>query len=79
MDTTRAIGGFAAVCTTASIFRSSSRCWETGEAGDLSLKMFLILTTGIASWVDYGVLRKDRVIITANSVSLCFYFKLREK
>ena len=84
MDTTTAIGGFAAVCTTASYIPQLKKCWETGEAGDLSLKMFLILTAGIASWVVYGVLRKDWVIIAANSVSLCFlagilYFKLREK
>ncbi len=53
MDTTTAIGGFAAVCTTASYIPQLKKCWETGEAGDLPLKMFLILTAGIASWVVF--------------------------
>jgi MtN3 and saliva related transmembrane protein len=83
MDMTTLTGGLAAVCTTASYIPQLKKCWETGEAGDLSLKMFLILTAGIALWVAYGVMRKDWVIIAANSVSLCFlagilYFKLRE-
>ena len=84
MDMTTVIGGFAALCTTASYIPQLKKCWDTGEAGDLSLKMFLILAAGIAAWVVYGVMRKDWVIIAANSVSLCFlagilYFKLREK
>jgi MtN3 and saliva related transmembrane protein len=58
-------------------------CRRTGWAGDLSLRTFSILATGIALWVLYGVLQKDAVIILANSVSLTFlafilYFKLRE-
>ena len=77
------IGLFAAFCTTASYFPQLKKCWDTGSAGDLSLKMFLILTIGIAAWVVYGVLQKDVVIILANSVSFCLllgivYFKLRE-
>jgi MtN3 and saliva related transmembrane protein len=46
--------------------------------------MFLILATGIALWVVYGVLQGDAVIILANSVSLVLlsiilFFKLRER
>ena len=83
MDMTTVIGGLAALCTTTSYIPQLKKCWDTGEAGDLSLKMLLILATGIAAWVVYGVLRKDWVIIAANGVSLCFlagilYFKLRE-
>ncbi len=75
--------GVAAFCTTISYFPQLKKCWETGETGDLSLTMFLILTAGIALWVFYGVLKQDVVIITANSVSLAclfgiLYFKLRD-
>jgi MtN3 and saliva related transmembrane protein len=73
----------AALCTTASYIPQLKKCWETGSAGDLSLKMFSILAAGIALWVVYGVLQGDAVIILANSVSLVLlagilYFRLRE-
>jgi MtN3 and saliva related transmembrane protein len=76
------IGLFAAFCTTVSYVPQLKKCWETGSAGDLSLKTFLVLSIGIAAWVVYGILQKDIVITIANSVSLCLllailYFKLR--
>ena len=83
MDLTTAVGLFAAFCTTVSYVPQLKKCWETGSAGDLSLKMFSILATGVALWVAYGVLKSDYVIILANTISLLFlsgilYFKLRE-
>jgi MtN3 and saliva related transmembrane protein len=79
-----AVGLFAALCTTISYFPQLKKCWQTGSAGDLSLRMFLILALGVASWVLYGFLQRDLVIMIANSVSLCLllgilYFKLRER
>ncbi len=78
------VGLAAAFCTTVSYIPQIKKCWETGSAGDLSLRMFLILSTGIGLWVVYGVLQRDAVIVLANGVSLCFlcgilYFKLREE
>jgi len=83
MNVTTMIGLIAALCTTASYIPQLKKCWETGSAGDLSLKMFSILAAGIALWVVYGVLQGDAVIILANSVSLVLlagilYFRLRE-
>jgi len=83
MNATTLIGLMAALCTTASYVPQLKKCWETGSAGDLSLKMFSILAAGIALWVVYGVLQGDAVIILANSVSLVLlagilYFRLRE-
>jgi MtN3 and saliva related transmembrane protein len=63
------IGLAAAFSTTISYFPQLKKCWDTGSAGDLSLKMFLILAIGIALWVVYGWLQADLVIILANSVS----------
>jgi MtN3 and saliva related transmembrane protein len=82
MDTL--IGSLAAFCTTVSYLPQVYKCWVTGRADDLSLRMFLILAVGIALWVVYGLLREDPVIIAANSVSLCFlaiilYFKLKPR
>jgi MtN3 and saliva related transmembrane protein len=83
MNATTLIGLMAALCTTASYIPQLKKCWETGSAGDLSLKMFSILAAGIALWVVYSVLQGDAVIILANSVSLVLlagilYFRLRE-
>ncbi|WOH53607.1 SemiSWEET family sugar transporter [Bradyrhizobium sp. sBnM-33] len=71
-------------CTTVSYVPQLKKCWETGSAGDLSLRMVLILALGVATWIGYGVLQSDIVIIIANSVSLCLllgilYFKLKER
>ena len=84
MDTATAVGSLAAFCTTISYYPQLKKCWETGQAGDLSLKMFLILSAGIALWVVYGILKPDYVVIAANSVSLLLlcgilFFKLRER
>jgi MtN3 and saliva related transmembrane protein len=83
MDMATAVGGLAAFCTTVSYLPQLKKCWDTGHTGDLSIKMFLILTAGIALWVGYGILRSDIVIVTANSISLLLltgirYFKVRE-
>ncbi len=77
-----AIGTLAAICTTVSYAPQIIKCWKTGQADDLSLRMFLLLAAGIALWVVYGFLRSDMVVIIANSISLCLlaiilYFKVR--
>lgn len=74
------IGLCAALCTTVSYIPQLKKCWDTGESDDLSLRMLVVLTTGIALWIVYGVMIADFVIILANSVSLLFltgllYFK----
>jgi MtN3 and saliva related transmembrane protein len=84
MDLTTLIGLVAAFCTTVSYYPQLKKCWETGSAGDLSLKMFLTLAAGVALWIVYGFLKSDVVIIIANVLSLALllgilYFKLRER
>lgn len=84
MDIGTVVGLVAAACTTLSYVPQLKKCWETGSAGDLSLRMFLILATGVALWIGYGILRGDWVIIVANAVSLLLlsgilWFKLRPR
>jgi MtN3 and saliva related transmembrane protein len=83
MSFTTLIGLAAAFCTTVSYYPQLKKCWDTGSAGDLSLKMFLTLATGVALWTVYGFLQVDVVIIIANAISFVLlmgilYFKLRE-
>ena len=83
MDATTIVGSAAAFCTTVSYYPQLKKCWDTGSAGDLSLKMFLTLAAGVSLWAIYGFMRSDNVIIIANSISLALLmgilnFKLRE-
>jgi len=83
MDATTLIGLVAAFCTAVSYYPQLRKCWDTGSAGDLSLKMFLTLAAGVALWSIYGFLKSDIVIVIANAVSFTLlmgilHFKLRE-
>lgn len=84
MELDTLVGGLAAFCTTASNVPQLQKCWETGSAGDLSLRMFVILAVGVALWIGYGLLKGDAAIIAANAVTLALlagilYFKIREQ
>jgi hypothetical protein len=41
------------------IFPAAKKSWETDSTDNLSLKMFLTLTVGVATWIIYGVLQRD--------------------
>ena len=64
------VGVVAAVCTTGAILPQLKKAWTTGQTDDLSMNMLLVLASGLALWVAYGVLRADFVIILANGISL---------
>jgi MtN3 and saliva related transmembrane protein len=64
------VGLASAVCTTAANVPQLKKAWTTGQTDDISLNMLLVLGSGLALWVTYGVLQKDIVIILANAISL---------
>ena len=77
------IGAAAAFCTTVSYVPQLRKVWTTRETADLSLRMLLLLATGLALWIVYGFIRSDVMIMVANSISVALlsfiiYFKLRE-
>ena len=51
---TTLIGLVAAVCTTAANLPQLKKAWTTGETDDLSLKMLMLLATGVGPWVMYA-------------------------
>jgi MtN3 and saliva related transmembrane protein len=58
------------------------RVWRTRSTGDISLKMFLVLVTGLALWLTYGIWKGEIPIIAANAVtlmlaSIILFFKLK--
>ena len=64
------VGLAAAICTTGANLPQLKKAWTTGQTDDISMNMLLVLATGLALWVAYGVLKEDLVIILANGISL---------
>lgn len=68
MDVETVVGGLAAALTTLANIPQLLKAWR-GSTRDLSLRMYVILTTGVALWILYGILRRDTVVIAANSAA----------
>jgi len=81
-DVISALGAAAAFCTTAAYLPQLVRAWRTRSTRDISLPWIVLLVTGVALWLIYGILIGDGPLIAANGVTLCFtasilYLKLR--
>jgi MtN3 and saliva related transmembrane protein len=77
------IGACAAIFTSLSYIPQVRKAWPRGSTSDLSLKMLLVLTTGLVLWIGYGLLRSDWVIVAANGVGAALSatvlaFKIRD-
>jgi MtN3 and saliva related transmembrane protein len=75
-------GYAAAICTTSAYVPQVVRVWRTRSTKDISLKMFLVLITGLALWLTYGFLKGEIPIIAANGITLMLagtilFFKLK--
>ena len=78
------VGFAAAFCTTAAFVPQVFRIWRTRRTHDLSLGMFLLMTTGVALWLGYGLLLDSAPIYLANGVTLTLagyilFMKLTER
>ena len=60
------IGALAAICTSLSYIPQVTKALPRGSTGDLSFKMLAVLTTGLALWVGYGVVKGDWILVLAN-------------
>ena len=76
MDTFTIIGLVAATCTTISFLPQAIRTIKTKHTKDLSLSMYLILTSGVFLWLVYGILVKDLPLIIANAITFAFTFTI---
>ena len=65
-----ALGLLAGSLTTIAFLPQVIRTWRTRSTADISLVMFLILCTGIALWLVYGLIRGDWPVIIANGFTL---------
>lgn len=66
------IGLMAAACTTISFLPQAIKVIRTRNTKDLSLPMYVILTTGVFLWLVYGIFIVDWPIIVANSITIIF-------
>ena len=78
------IGFFAGFCTTIAFIPQAFKVWRTKSTKDISLLMFLIFTTGVISWLIYGITISDFPIIIANSITLLLsifilFYKIKYK
>lgn len=76
------IGLAAAFCTTVAFLPQVIRTWRTRSTKDLSLEMFLVMTTGVLLWLIYGLFIHDVPLIAANGTTFVLsgailYFKIR--
>ena len=69
MDFTDVVGLAAALGSTISNVPQVLKTWRTSETGDLSFKMLALLTTSLAAWALYGLLRGDFIILISNTIS----------
>ena len=70
MDFTMLIGLAAGFLTTISLIPQVQKIWKTRSAKDVSRKMFIAFSIGVALWLVYGILMKELPMILWNSVSL---------
>ena len=72
MDLVTILGLTAAAMTTVAFLPQAIKTIRTKHTQDLSLRMYVILTTGIVLWFVYGVLKEDLPIIVANAITFVF-------
>ncbi len=64
------VGLIAGALTTGAWLPQLHRSWRSRSTRDLSWAYLLVMTTGIALWLAYGVATRDVAVIAANSVTL---------
>ncbi|MGE4192943.1 MAG: SemiSWEET family sugar transporter [Pseudodesulfovibrio sp.] len=70
IDLMEILGIVAGCCTTASFVPQVVHTWRTRSVADLSLRMYLLFTLGVALWLVYGFHIESVAVILANGVTL---------
>lgn len=64
------LGYVAGVLTTCAFWPQLQKTWTTKSAGDVSLGMLVIFTSGVGLWLSYGIIIRAWPIILTNAVTL---------
>jgi MtN3 and saliva related transmembrane protein len=70
MQVSDILGYVAATLTTAAFVPQAWRTWRTKDVSGISLRMYLVFTTGVAIWLAYGIALKEMPMILANGLTL---------
>ena len=70
MDLTGIIGLAAGFLTTIAFVPQVTKVWRSKSAKDVSLKMFIAFSIGVALWLAYGIMLGEWPIIITNAVTL---------
>lgn len=69
MTLTETIGYVAAVLTTAAYIPQFLKVWKTRSAKDISLRMYLMMCSGVFLWLVFGIRLRSLPIILANGIT----------
>jgi MtN3 and saliva related transmembrane protein len=64
------VGLLASICTTVALVPQLIKILQARKAENLSLLWVFILLAGLISWIFYGYLKKDIIIIISNITSV---------
>jgi MtN3 and saliva related transmembrane protein len=70
MGWTEILGLIAGAFTTAAVTPQIWKAWKSKEVEDVSVGMYLVLITGLALWLVYGIIKDDIPIIATNGTAL---------
>jgi MtN3 and saliva related transmembrane protein len=65
-----ALGYAAASLTTLSFIPQALKTLRSGDTSAISLRMYVLFTSGIALWGLYGLLTADGPLMAANAITL---------
>lgn len=70
MNLVTIIGILASLLTAISLLPQLFKILKEKKSENVSYGMLFVLFTGVGLWIYYGCLKKDSIIIIANSVSI---------
>lgn len=65
-----AVGLLAGTCTTLAFVPQVVKAWRSRCTKDLSLGMYLLMATGVALWLAYGLCIGSLSVVAANGLTL---------
>ncbi|QRR00317.1 SemiSWEET family sugar transporter [Dyadobacter sandarakinus] len=71
MDVIEIIGLVAGICTSSAVLPQLITTVKKKKASEVSMLMFIVMLTGNALWVYYGIDKKDVPIIATNVFTIC--------
>ena len=71
MDFIEGVGLLAGICTSSAVIPQLVTTVKKKKASEVSTLMFIVLMTGNALWVYYGIDKKDIPIIATNIFTVC--------